>query len=155
VVVPPPVVVPPFVAPSALEYNFSSVTNYAQFTAKIATIPGATTTMNVWQGNYGSETHGVLGAPVDGEIRIPLPSTHNKFTLDIWEVGGLYWNPEAYLEVVLQGSMPNGWTVSDSTPRQIVSNYNVGSTLVIREIGAAIVSKSLNLRIEYVPTGTS
>lgn len=85
---------------------------------------------------------------------IPLPVTHNKFTLDVWEVAGLYWNPDAYIEVRLQGSMPQGWTVMDSTPRQIISNYNTGSTLVIKELGSGIVSKNLKLRIEYVASTT-
>jgi hypothetical protein len=135
-----------------LEYSFLDVYTFEQFVARVASIPGATTTMNYWQGNYGAETHGAYGHPGDGEISIPLPATHNQFVLDVWEVMGLYWDSTGYIEVVLQGSMPKVWTVSYSTVEwtstQIVSRYNEGSVLKIREVGAAIVSKYLKLKLE-------
>jgi hypothetical protein len=137
-----------------LEYDFSLVTNFQQFLAKVATIPGATTTMTGWNNDFG----GAHLDPGNGTITIPLPSTHNKFTLDVWEVAGLHWwIPSAYIEVVLNppSAAWQGWTISDSNPRQIVSNYSVGQSLIIREIGSGIVHKSLKLKLEHVPTGTS
>jgi hypothetical protein len=152
----PPPIVPVFA--TEILYDFNQVNSFTEFLAKVATIPGATTTMTHWTSQYGGDTHGVFNQVETGygEILIPLPSTHNKFILNFEGIVGIYWAAPPYSHGNIEISLNGVQIYLKRGPGQVVieRNYNVGDILSIRENLNEVLGKNLRLRIQHVASAT-